>query len=439
MPELPTVNDSALVQFSNVVAGSELPDGWRKARFGELALHISDRVDDPKAAGVGIYVGLEHLEPGSLKIKRRGTPDDVNATKLRVKPGQIIFGKRRAYQRKVAVADFEGICSAHAMVLEANPETTALGFLPFFMQSDIFFDRALAISEGSLSPTIKWKTLAAQEFLIPPIERQEELVKLFQAIEDAIAATEESIAAAEQLKRSLMHELLTKGIGHTEFKKTELGVIPNLWKITPLSECLEGVPESGFSPLPSPNDTGFYVLALGALTQNGYVDGQWKPINREHFDEAMLLKQGDFLISRSNTQKLVGFVGIFQSIENPKVIFSDLMMRLHINEIIIKKWYLMYYLQSSLGRKLIQSIAAGTSGSMKKINKGNLLKVRVALPEHDEQERISNLITGVQQHINQIRTHQSKIGKLKFQIINSLLSGQHDLTLTEPLRELTRV
>lgn len=218
---------------------SEIPEGWRKARFGELAFHISDRVDDPKEAGVEVYVGLEHLDPNSLKIKRRGTPDDVNATKLRVKPGQIIFGKRRAYQRKVAVADFEGICSAHAMVLEANPKTIAPGFLPFFMQSDIFFDRAIAISEGSLSPTIKWKTLANQEFLIPPIARQKELVELFQAIEDAIAATEESIAAAEQLKRSLTHNLLSEGIGHTEFKQTHLGKIPKPWRVASLSSIAD--------------------------------------------------------------------------------------------------------------------------------------------------------------------------------------------------------
>jgi hypothetical protein len=93
----------------------------QRVKFGQLADCLNDRVDSPSQAGVDRYVGLEHLDPESLAIRRWGTPDDVQSTKLRFRPGDIIFGKRRAYQRKLAVADFEGICSAHAMVLRARP------------------------------------------------------------------------------------------------------------------------------------------------------------------------------------------------------------------------------------------------------------------------------------------------------------------------------
>src|SRR5690348_6562440 len=99
---------------------SELPRGWRVVRFDQMADSITDRVDNPSEAGVEYYVGLEHLDPDSLNIRRWGTPNDVEATKLRFKLGDIIFGRRRAYQRKLAVADFEGICSAHALVLRAR-------------------------------------------------------------------------------------------------------------------------------------------------------------------------------------------------------------------------------------------------------------------------------------------------------------------------------
>lgn len=100
------------------------------------------------------YVGLEHLDPDSLRIRRWGSPDDVEATKLCFKSGDIIFGRRRAYQRKLGVAEFDGTCSAHAMVLRAKPEVVLPEFLPFFMQSDLFMNRAVKISVGSLSPTI---------------------------------------------------------------------------------------------------------------------------------------------------------------------------------------------------------------------------------------------------------------------------------------------
>ncbi|MDK8000751.1 restriction endonuclease subunit S [Klebsiella oxytoca] len=160
----------------------QLPEGWQMVKFGDIVKHISKRVE-PSETDLEIYVGLEHLDPDSLKIKRHGVPTDVEGQKLLVKKGQIIFGKRRAYQRKVAVADWDCICSAHAMVLEANTQTVVPDFLPFFMQSDVFMERAVEISEGSLSPTIKWKVLCGQKFPLPNKEIQRKLLLKLEKIE----------------------------------------------------------------------------------------------------------------------------------------------------------------------------------------------------------------------------------------------------------------
>ena len=158
-------------------------NGWRKYRFDEMAVMVNDRIDDPSEANVEYYVGLEHLDSESLTIHRWGSPSDVEATKLRFRAGDIIFGRRRVYQRKLAVAHFDGICSAHAMVLRAKPDSVLPEFLPFFMQSDLFMERAKEISVGSLSPTINWKTLAKEEFALPPLEEQRRLVRVLSAIE----------------------------------------------------------------------------------------------------------------------------------------------------------------------------------------------------------------------------------------------------------------
>lgn len=151
---------------------------WTKMRFEDFVQNVTDRVDDPSTSGVDRYVGLEHLDPGTMVVSRWGSPDEVEAQKLRFRRGDVIFGRRRAYQKKVARADFDGICSAHALVLRARPERVHPDFLPVFLSSDLFLDRAIKISVGSLSPTVNWRDLKVQEFLLPPLADQQRIADL---------------------------------------------------------------------------------------------------------------------------------------------------------------------------------------------------------------------------------------------------------------------
>lgn len=182
-------------------------DNYKSVSFGELAQNMSKRVE-PSQTDLKVYVGLEHLDPDNLRIERQGVPDDVKGVKLLIWEGDIIFGKRRAYQRKVAVSHFEGICSAHSMVLRAKEKVVNKEFLPFFMQSDVFMNRAIQISEGSLSPTIKWKVLEKQDFSIPKIEFQEKLTDLFKQFDKLIYQLREQNQTLKKLKHQLLDEIL---------------------------------------------------------------------------------------------------------------------------------------------------------------------------------------------------------------------------------------
>jgi type I restriction enzyme S subunit len=176
-------------------------------RFDKIAINISERVE-PKKTELPTYVGLEHLDADNLVIERTGTPDNVIGTKLKIYKGDIIFGKRRAYLRKVAISHFDGIASAHSMILRANEKHIEKGFLPFFMQSDAFMSRAVQISEGSLSPTIKVKTLAKQEFTLPKKEKQKELVALFKQFDETRQQLKQQKVTLKWLKQKLLNEIL---------------------------------------------------------------------------------------------------------------------------------------------------------------------------------------------------------------------------------------
>jgi len=163
---------------------------WKTYRFDQLAQKVSETVD-PNTTELEIYVGLEHLDAESIHLKRKGIPSDVSGGKLKCYPGDVIFGKRRAYQRKAAIVDFEGICSAHAFVLRANPEVIDPDLFPFFLHSDLFMHCAVDISVGGLSPTINWGQLKEQEFLLPPKDQQAQLAKLLWAMDDVIEKEKE--------------------------------------------------------------------------------------------------------------------------------------------------------------------------------------------------------------------------------------------------------
>jgi type I restriction enzyme S subunit len=184
-----------------------LKPGWKLWRFEQMATNVNVRIDNPSESGMEHYVGLEHLDPDSLRIGRWGSPDDVEATKLFFKRGDIIFARRRAYQRKLGVAEFDGICSAHAMVLRAKTEVVLPEFLAFFMQSDLFMKRAVEISVGSLSPTINWKTMAAQEFALPPMEKQRRLADLGHAHQGCADSYRQLVDSMTSLLLARTHEL----------------------------------------------------------------------------------------------------------------------------------------------------------------------------------------------------------------------------------------
>ena len=153
---------------------------WQTYSFDQIAKSITERID-PNNTDLEIYIGLEHIDAESIHIKRMGSRDDVNGQKLRCYPGDVIFGRRRAYQRKAAIATVDGFFSAHSLVLRAIPEVIDPKLFPFFLHSDLFMHRALDISVGSLSPIINWETLKHQEFMLPPKDQQASFICIHHA------------------------------------------------------------------------------------------------------------------------------------------------------------------------------------------------------------------------------------------------------------------
>ncbi|GAB2752540.1 hypothetical protein GCM10027039_08150 [Terrabacter koreensis] len=182
---------------------------WKRVSFGDVVNNVNVTVRDADGAGIDRVIAMEHMDPGELKIQRWGSIADGTTFTRRVKPGQTLFGKRRAYQRKVAYAECDAICSGDIYTFEAD-ETQLLGeFLPFLVQSNEFFDHALDTSAGSLSPRTNWRDLANFEFNLPGIDDQKPLADLLWAVERHLfALNAERDAASTALGRFAHHRLL---------------------------------------------------------------------------------------------------------------------------------------------------------------------------------------------------------------------------------------
>ncbi len=229
--------------------------GWTRVAFGDVVRLSKARVTDPEAAGIERVVGLEHIEPGDLRIRRWGDVADGTTFTTLFKPGQVLFGKRRAYQRKVAVADFEGVCSGDIYVLEPANDRLMPELLPFLCQTDAFFDHAVGTSAGSLSPRTNWTSLASFEFLLPPIQQQARWVEVLNAAVEFINSLISLKAQAEYLELSTLKTIIPTAISSANAIDDESFDLPVGWRMARLSDL--GRVIRGSSPRPK-GDPRFY-------------------------------------------------------------------------------------------------------------------------------------------------------------------------------------
>ena len=186
-----------------------------KYRFEQIAINSTEK-KKPVEEDRFTYLGLEHLDSGSLKVTRFGSEVAPIGEKLVMHKGDVLFGKRRAYQKKVAIAPFDGIFSAHGMVLRPREDVIDKSFFPLFISSDYFLDAAIKISVGSLSPTINWRDLKTLEFELPDLATQRKLAETLWSINDTMETYKKLVAATDVLVKSQFMEQFGDPVTNTQ-------------------------------------------------------------------------------------------------------------------------------------------------------------------------------------------------------------------------------
>ncbi|MDR0681930.1 MAG: restriction endonuclease subunit S [Dysgonamonadaceae bacterium] len=181
---------------------------WKRVRFGDVAIQQKECIDT-NTTELNRYIAGEHMNTDDIHLRKWGTVGDGYlgpAFMRKFEKGNILYGSRRTYLKKVAVADFDGITANTTFVIKANDKIINPILLPFLMLSDNFTKHSIENSKGSVNPYINWKDIANYEFLLPPKEEQPQLAELLWAADEVVEREKEVLKNIDIYQKTYMNQ-----------------------------------------------------------------------------------------------------------------------------------------------------------------------------------------------------------------------------------------
>lgn len=343
---------------------------WQKLNFGEIAKEVRVAEHEPLKNGLKRYIGLEHIESENLHISSWGDISDGTTFSRKFVKGQVLFGRRRAYLKKAALVDFDGICSGDILVFEAIQGKLLPELLPFIVQNDKFFQHAVDASAGSLSPRVKFKDLAKFELMLPKnLDEQKKLA-------DFLWAGDELIQKYSSLKR-LFDTYIE--IALSSFKSK------NLVKLSDLSSVIT----KGTTPTTGGDeflDLGINFFKVESFTDSGeIIENKVAKISEtvHSKQKRSILMEGDILFS------IAGYIGrtilVSKKIlpANTNQAFGIIRLK---NEFAWLKRYIFVFLKSSFAKDYFSKLSTQTAQA--NINLEQLGSIKIPLISKDDVEEI---------------------------------------------------
>lgn len=269
-----------------------------------------------------------------MKIKRFGKTESLKGDKLKIYKGDLIFAKRNAYLKRVAIADFDAVASAHSLVLRAKPENVLPEFLPFFLMSEKFWLRAVEISVGSLSPTINWRVLAKQEFLLPPKDQQKKIAELLWAMDEVIEKNNDILESSRRSLQVFIEDFVPRRC-------------KNYWRLGDIISTRKGVTYKSTDY--SNSKKGLPLLNLKSIERGGGFNKNGLKYFKGEYNESHLAKNDDLIVACTDLTRAGNVVGypLHPSVyQNKKMLLTMDLIAIEIKNHELLRDYLYYALKS---------------------------------------------------------------------------------------------
>ena len=389
-----------------------LPEGWRWVCFGDVVRQVKQSTKDPEKDGLTRIVGLDHLDSESLPVRRwdelEDLPDGTSFTRI-FRAGQVLFGKRRAYQRKVGVADFDGVCSGDILVFEPSGDELLAEFLPYLVQSNGFFDLALGTSAGSLSPRTKWQDLAEFSFRLPPVRSQLEIARALEAFDASRSAIGVSSNAIVQIREAVLQRLEAVQVPTCPLGELATVVSGESWKASQVVNH----PADGAMPV-----IGIKNLGVGGqvdFTEATYVKGLLEKRSLFRLDDLTLV-----VIRTNGNDERIG--NVYRATEETMgAALSAFTFGCRFRES-LQLGLAFEYMRGRKFQAWATSLVAGSTG-LKNLPIRVLRKVPIPIVDHPAAQEASTLLEKIRRVEGSLRTHGDHTSSCSIAVREHLLSG----------------
>lgn len=365
---------------------------WQKVKFGDVVFEPKESVKNPIAEGIEHVVGLEHIDREDIHLRRSASIEESTTFTKKFRVGDVLFGRRRAYLKKAAKAEFEGICSGDITVMRVKEELLLPELLPFIVNNDSFFDYAITHSAGGLSPRVKFKDLEKYEFLLPTFSEQKRLLELFFSVDQLhinSAKTDSkmnTMFVSEREKLNFYPDEGKKLIYHSKLKLD----VDSSFEFRTLGSVLKDI-KYGTSKKANMNGQGYGVLGIPhVVNEKLTVDNIACVDLTESEYKSARLTSGDILIVRTNgNPSYTGRSALYDLNEGHA--FASYLIKISVDTSEYDQEFLIRYLQTNTIRRYFKRHATTSAGNYN-INTDTIKNVPVPkISLQNQQEIVTRL------------------------------------------------
>ena len=400
-----------------------VPEGWSPKDLGEIAKFSGGSAFKEIYQGIstGSYPFIKVSDMNLLGNERYMTKANnwiseeiVNQAKIKLFPldttvfakvgAALLLNRRRQLVRDTAIDN---------NMMAAVPFNCEPGFLNYFMQT---IDLANIVQSGAV-PSVNQNQMESIPVNTPPLPEQKKIASILTSVDEVIETTQKQIDKLQDLKKATMNELLTKGIGHSEFKDSELGRIPKSWEV----RFLDDVTKRGSGHTPAKQNPSYWnggvkwvSLADSSRLDKGFIYETDKEISEEGLanSSAVLHPEGTVVLSRD--------AGIGKS----AVLAEEMAVSQHFMawrcENRTDNWFLYYWMQKT--KPMFETVAIGST--IKTIGLGYFKQLKMAYPPLQEQKSIATKLLSIDKHIGKLNGKLAQTQSLKKSLMQDLLTGK---------------